>query len=239
MADLERQLRLYADQVDGVVGGVDLGSPRSARRWVGLAAVAALLVLVGVGLVFLTDEEAAEDLKTEVPETTTTVTPTTSTAAPPSPEREVVEVPSVIGLFFDTADVTLRNVGLVVAPEFRTVPFGDPQVGLVLEQSPQSFSIIEVGSEVGVVVGEAGPLPPPIPEDEVMVVVPLVIGLFYDSAELTLRNQGLMPVVEFRLVPFGDPQIGLVIDQMPGGFESVPDGADVVIVVGEAGEPPE
>ena len=68
--------------------------------------------------------------------------------------------------------------------------------------------------------------------------VPTVIGLFYDTAEATLRNVGLVPVIEFRLVPFCDVQVGLVLDQTPSSFTEVEPGTEVVVVVGEAGPEP-
>lgn len=72
-----------------------------------------------------------------------------------------------------------------------------------------------------------------------LVVVPSVVGLFFDQAEETLRNQGLVPVVEFRPVPFGDPSVGLVIEQHPAAFVELPAGSEVVVVVGEAADPGE
>ena len=65
-----------------------------------------------------------------------------------------------------------------------------------------------------------------------------LVGLFADTAEQTLRTAGLVPVAQFQTVPFGDPQVGLVISQNPPNFEEVDVGSEVVYVVGEAGPPP-
>jgi len=159
MADLEQQLQRYADEVEGLVAPSRV-RPALRRGW--YAAAAAVLVVVGVvvGLQWGDDESdlrPLDNVTTTVP-TTTSLAPTTSEPEP-EPEPVFVAVPSVVGLFYDTAEFTLRNVGLVPVPEFRTVPFGDPQVGLVIDQTPGSFSEVEVGSEVVIVVGESEPPP--------------------------------------------------------------------------------
>lgn len=74
-------------------------------------------------------------------------------------ETADVAVPVVVGAFYDTAEATLRNVGLIPVVEFVTVPFGDPRVGVVVEQSPEGSVLLEGGSEVRIRVGEAGPAP--------------------------------------------------------------------------------
>ncbi len=68
-------------------------------------------------------------------------------------------MPAVVALFADTAIATLRNDGFPQVVEFTAVPFGDPQIGVVVAQSPVGFVELDAGSEVTIVVGEAGPDP--------------------------------------------------------------------------------
>lgn len=72
---------------------------------------------------------------------------------------ETVSVPSVVALFADTAIASLRNTGLEPVTEFVAVPFGDPQVGVVISQSPVGFTEVGPGTQVVIAVGEAGPNP--------------------------------------------------------------------------------
>ena len=93
---------------------------------------------------------------------------------------------------------------------------------------PASQSLVDAGARVTIYISNGVPL----------VSVPAVVGLFYDTAEATLRNLGLEPTPQFQTVPFGDPQVGVVISQTPEPFELVPGGSEVVITVGEAGPEP-
>jgi beta-lactam-binding protein with PASTA domain len=122
----------------------------------------------------------------------------------------------------------LRDLGFTVADETIEEPSDTIDEGDVTRTDPAAAQIVAAGTRITIYVSSGVE----------QVSVPSVITLFYDTAELTLRNQGLVPVPEFRTVPFGDPQVGLVIEQNPGSFTLVDKGSEVVIVVGEAGPPP-
>ncbi len=122
----------------------------------------------------------------------------------------------------------LRDLGFTVADETIEEPSDTVDQGDVTRTDPAAAQIVAAGTRITIYVSSGVE----------QVSVPSVITLFYDTAALTLRNQGLVPVPEFRTVPFGDPQVGLVIEQNPGSFTLVDKGSEVVIVVGEAGPPP-
>ena len=141
---------------------------------------------------------------------------------------EQVVVPDLKGRDVAQAFNALQELEFTIADDTvmeasDSVPRGD-----VTRTDPPADSIVAVGTPITIYVSSGVE----------QVSVPSVITLFYDTAELALRNQGLVPVVQFRTVPFGDPQVGLVIEQNPGSFTLVDKGTEVVIVVGEAGPPP-
>lgn len=178
MAEIEDQLRSYADQVETAVPAVPLLAAPSATRsrpWRAWAfgAVASVALVIAVGAGFLLGRTSDPDVKVIEPVgPSTTLAPssvpcdcpptsTTTTTEPPANDAAFaqVPVPALVGLFADTAFATVRNVGLTPIAELRLVPFGDPQVGLVIDQEPAMFTDVDPGSEVVVVVGEAGPPP--------------------------------------------------------------------------------
>ena len=141
---------------------------------------------------------------------------------------EQVVVPDLKGRDVAQAFNALQELEFTIADDTvmeasDSVPRGD-----VTRTDPPADSIVAVGTPITIYVSSGVE----------QVSVPSVITLFYDTAELALRNQGLVPVVQFRTVPFGDPQVGLVIEQNPGSFTLVDKGTEVVIVVGEAGPEP-
>jgi serine/threonine-protein kinase len=141
---------------------------------------------------------------------------------------EQVVVPDLKGRGVAQAFNTLQDLGFTIADETVKEASDTVDEGDVTRTDPSADSIVAVGTAITIYVSSGVE----------QVSVPSVITLFYDTAELTLRNQGLVPVPQFRTVPFGDPQVGLVIEQNPGSFTLVDKGSEVVIVVGEAGPEP-
>lgn len=169
MADLEDQLRNYADQVEDEIVPAPLPvRPSRTRAW-GAAVAAVISGVVALGAVVALGSDDEPDAEIDVisdpdgdvvPETDDVGPPVTCPDPDPEPERKVedeqVTVPELTELYYDTAEQSLRNQGLVPVVHFRTVPFGDRRVGLVIEQDPSGSSLVDQGSEVIIVVGEAG-----------------------------------------------------------------------------------
>jgi len=142
------------------------------------------------------------------------------------PERVVV--PDLKNKTVVQALNELNELNFIVSDETVREASETVDEGKVIRTTPAKDDIVAAGTTITIYVSSGVE----------QVDVPSVVSLFYDQAELTIRNQGLIPVPEFRIVPFGDPQVGLVIEQTPGSFTKVPKGSEVIIVVGEAGEPP-
>jgi eukaryotic-like serine/threonine-protein kinase len=146
-----------------------------------------------------------------------------------SAEAEQVIVPDLEGSTLLDAIELLESAGLQV--EGVTIDDRPDQIaeGLVIRTEPPAGNLVATGVAIRIVVAK----------ELTSVAVPNVVGLFFDTAMQTLRTAGLEPVAEFRTVPFGDPLVGLVLDQIPANFVQIPIGSEVVITVGEAGpEPP-
>jgi eukaryotic-like serine/threonine-protein kinase len=142
---------------------------------------------------------------------------------------EMVVVPDLEGLTLTEAFNLLASTGFRIDGDPVEEPSDAIAEGLVIRTEPSAGSLVSVGSTIRMVI--SGEL--------TSVAVPIVVGLFADTALATLRNVGLEPTTEFATVPFGDVRVGLVLDQNPDGFALVPVGSDVVITVGESGpEPP-
>ncbi|MEM7140406.1 MAG: PASTA domain-containing protein [Actinomycetota bacterium] len=142
---------------------------------------------------------------------------------------ERVVVPDLEGLTLVEAAELLEELGFAIEGDPILEASVEVPEDRIVRSEPQADSLVAIGARIVLYQSAGAPTVP----------VPTVIGLFYDTAEATLRNVGLVPVIEFRAVPFGDPQVGLVIDQTPPNFEEVEVGTEVVVVVGEAGSEPE
>ncbi len=68
------------------------------------------------------------------------------------------------------------------------------------------------------------------------VAVPDVRGASRADAESAIKELGLVPLIETQVLASGDDRVGRVISQRPGPGESLEPGADVVLVIGAAGE---
>src|SRR3954451_22263014 len=115
--------------------------------------------------------------------------------------KETVKVPSVIGLSRDAAITTLANAGL--DPHAFDVN-STKEVGTVPAQDPPAGQVVEKGSKVRINVSSG-------PAD---VTVPSVVGMTYDQASRTLRNQGFQVS---RVDVDSEEAKGTVVDQSPSG----------------------
>jgi len=115
--------------------------------------------------------------------------------------KETVKVPSVIGLSRDAAITTLANAGL--DPHAFDVN-STKEVGTVTAQDPPAGQVVEKGSKVRINVSSG-------PAD---VTVPSVVGMTYDQASRTLRNQGFQVS---RVDVDSEEAKGTVVDQSPSG----------------------
>jgi serine/threonine-protein kinase len=115
--------------------------------------------------------------------------------------KETVKVPSVIGQSRDAAVSTLVNAGL--DPHSFAVHSSKP-VDSVVAQDPVAGKVVEKGSSVRINYSSG-------PAD---VTVPQVVGLSFDQASQTLRNQGFQVS---RIDVDSDQAKGTVVDQSPSG----------------------
>jgi serine/threonine-protein kinase len=66
-----------------------------------------------------------------------------------------VLVPDVVGLFSPTAQQTLEQSGLIVAAKFQELPAGSPNIGRVIDQTPNGNTPAKKGATVTITVGKA------------------------------------------------------------------------------------
>ena len=110
-------------------------------------------------------------------------------------------MPSVIGQSRDDAVSTLINAGL--SPHSFAVHSSKP-IDTVVAQDPTAGKVVEKGSTVRINYS-SGPA---------AVTVPSVIGMTFDQASTTLRNQGFQVS---RTDVDSDQAKGIVVDQSPSG----------------------
>jgi beta-lactam-binding protein with PASTA domain/tRNA A-37 threonylcarbamoyl transferase component Bud32 len=141
---------------------------------------------------------------------------------------EQVAIPDLEGMGLSAAITSLQERGLTIDGEAVREFSEDIEADKVTRTEPEANTLVTKGSLVTLYQSDGVP----------QISIPTLVGLFADNAVVTLRSQGLEPVVERQTVPFGDPLVGLVISQTPGEFTEVDLGSEVVIVVGEAGPEP-
>jgi serine/threonine protein kinase len=132
---------------------------------------------------------------------------------------KLVKVPVLTGSRRAVAVERIRGRGLV--PEVAEEESNSP-VGEVIGQSPNAGTELEPGSTVSLVVS-AG---------KEKAKVPAVIGKERRAAVETVREFGLVPVVEEEETPV-QGKIGRVVDQFPVPHKEVEPGTEVRLVVGK------
>jgi len=136
--------------------------------------------------------------------------------------RQIVTVPSIVGLSLSDAANALANVGLSIGN--KTPAYSDKDPGTVLQQNPDATRQARKGDQVDVTVS-AG---------QQKAIVPNVIGQTDADAAATLANAG------FRVSPQREPHqgvaAGVVFDQDPKPNTEAPSGAVVTILVSQ-GDP--
>ncbi|HLU42129.1 MAG TPA: PASTA domain-containing protein [Microthrixaceae bacterium] len=138
------------------------------------------------------------------------------------------EVPDVVGARSYEAFAAIGRADLEI-DRVRERYVEGSAVGTVLELDPAPGTEVPRDTPIEVVVGVASP-PHTVPE---------VVGLRTASARRVIDNAGLDAVVRTEAVPAGDRRAGRVIRQSPLPGLPAAQGADVVIVVGEAARNPE
>ncbi len=130
-----------------------------------------------------------------------------------------VEVPSVLGQSESSARTELEDAGFEVA--VTQAPSDDTDEGLVSSQSPSAGTEAGQGSTVSITIS-TGPQ---------LVTVPDVIGETLSSARAQIRDEGLRPSTSCEEVI--DPgQLGIILQQNPGGGSQASPDSTVTIVVG-------
>jgi serine/threonine-protein kinase len=133
-----------------------------------------------------------------------------------------VEVPDVIDLARESAEATLNRAGLGFTIREQE---SEQDPGTVIAQDPVGGTVVDKGSRVQLTVAKE-------PE---RVEVPNVVGFSRETAEDTLRDVGLRPVVVEEETD--DPSaVDQVLRQSPGGRAEVEPRSEVEIVVGVAPE---
>jgi eukaryotic-like serine/threonine-protein kinase len=133
-----------------------------------------------------------------------------------------VEVPDVIDLERESAEATLNRAGLGFTIREEE---SDSDPGTVIAQDPVGGIVVDKGSRVELTVAK----------EQETVEVPNVVGFSRDTAEDTLRDAGLRPVVVEEETD--DPAaVDQVLRQSPGSGADVDPRSEVEIVVGVAPE---
>lgn len=159
MAELEDQLRRYADQVESSVGPVMTAEVKTSPR--GriplLLAVAALLVLIAGFAIWISGDDPESDVA-GAPDLVVGGDSTTSSTAPVTPPPPLmIAVPDVAGLSQVDALEVLTSAGLSVVPDIQqeasVVPTGtvlrtDPGAGVEVEEAGRVVLVVSTGPEV-------------------------------------------------------------------------------------------
>jgi serine/threonine-protein kinase len=131
-----------------------------------------------------------------------------------------VEVPDVVGLERESAEATLNRAGLGFTIREQE---SDEDPGTVIAQDPGVGTVVDKGSRVTLTVAK----------EQETVDVPNVVGFSRDSAEDSIRDVGLRPVVVEEETD--DPnEVDQVLRQSPGPGADVDPRSEVEIVVGVA-----
>lgn len=132
----------------------------------------------------------------------------------------LLSVPGVVGMSQSAATSVLRNAGFEV---LHRSEYSSKAAGKVARQEPSAGSSRAPGTPVVIVVSK-GPK---------MVVVRDVVDMAEAAARSTLTSLGFSVVVELMTTADAS-KVGKVMDQFPNGGESVPEGSQVRLTVGQA-----
>ncbi len=136
--------------------------------------------------------------------------------------RQIVTVPSIVGLSLDDAANRLSQAGLTVGN--RTGQFSDQTPGTVLQQNPDAGRQARKGDNVDVTVSQG----------QQKAVVPDVVGQDEADAAATLANAGFR-VNRIREAHPGVNK-GVVFDQDPKANSQAPSGSVVDIFISQGSE---
>ena len=132
-----------------------------------------------------------------------------------------MQVPDLVGKTESEATYEIGKVSLTLGTTEREATQDQNQIGKVLRQNPTAGKMVDAGSTVTIVVGEASNT----------VKVPYVVGSSQDQATATLTVMNL--VVDPQPLQSTSPG-GTVVDQKPQAGTEVPPGSTVTIYVSNA-----
>ena len=135
--------------------------------------------------------------------------------------KGTVQVPDLVGKTESEATYEIGKVSLTLGTTEREATQDQNQIGKVLRQNPTAGKMVDAGSTVTIVVGEASNT----------VKVPYVVGSSQDQATATLTVMNL--VVDPQPLQSTSPG-GTVVDQKPQAGTEVPPGSTVTIYVSNA-----
>jgi beta-lactam-binding protein with PASTA domain len=139
-----------------------------------------------------------------------------------------VQVPDLIGLTLERAQVLLKKAGLVEG-ELSQVPVKKERAGLIIEQTPLPGVVADPGSAVKMSIGVA------VDEGPDLVTVPDVTGGSVDKADAILKKAGLRRGGTSE-VPVPPEKVGLVVGQSPGAGARLPPDTAVALIIGKPAE---
>ncbi len=172
------------------------------------AAVAVVLVVIGVGIAALAGEFASS---TTPPTVGNIVSPPSS-----SPTGGSIAVPMIVGQQFVTATQELAAAGLGYEVTYIT---SNQPIGIVLSQQPLGGTRVDPASKVRLTASGT----------QVALIVPSVIGQSQAQAEAALRAAGLE--VQVVTKPGGSTPPGTVAEETPLAGSKVPSRSTVVLTV--------
>jgi serine/threonine-protein kinase len=151
--------------------------------------------------------------------TTTSSTTTEKPAATTNTTSPNLHMPDVLGLGHQNAAQQLADLGLHVNLLVVDLPKGDSRDGLVVSQLPAAGTPVDAGTNVFIGVGN-------VPK----VVVPNVVGVYWEDAVGTLNDAGFVAhtVLDPQLSPDGN-----VLSQDPVGGTQAPTGSTVTITIND------
>lgn len=168
-----------------------------------------------------TSDEPEDTVLSQDPEADTQLAEGEAVTVVVSAGKQQTQVPPLEGLTgLDAVRTALRDAKLELG-NVKQVQSDEPE-GYVLNQNPQAFSTVDVGTKVSVEVSTG------------VVEVPAVVGFTQSAATSALSRAGMDISV---VTTTSDQPVGIVIAQDPAGGTQVKKGTTVTITVSTGGQP--
>jgi len=101
---------------------------------------------------------------------------------PPGDREDMRQVPNVIGMFLNQAEIVIRGADLNVG-DVKERPSYDVAEGTVISQTPEAYRWVSLGDSVSLIVSSGG--------GEALVEVPNMVGMDVEEAKTLLEKLGL------------------------------------------------